>query len=397
MKIVIAPQAFKGGLSVLGVCEAIREGILDILPEAQVIKIPMADGGDGTLDALVSSSGGELFKSKVLGPLGLPITALWGAIGKNMYAGTEASKFKGRIAIIEMAQSSGLALIPDSLRNPMLTTSYGTGELIRQALDNGFRRIIIGLGGSATNDGGMGMAQALGIRFLDGNGCDLLFGGGSLSQLDTFDISGLHPAVNESCITAAADVYNPICGENGASLVYGPQKGATPDMARELDKNLRHMSEKIRHDLDIDICGIPRMGAGGGLAASLMAFVGGKIESGIDLVARLVGLENKLTGADLVFTAEGKIDNSTIYGKLPIGIARLASAKGIPVIALTGSLGEGYEGVYGHGINEVVPISDRPMSLDVSLEESYNLLRRATARVINVLRLGGFILPPAVL
>lgn len=397
MKIVVVPQAFKTGLPVLEITDAIRKGVLDIMPDADVVQIPMADGGDGTLDSLVRFTGGELFECMVTGPLGNPINACWGTIGKSWNHFYQDQGSGHRVAVIESAKASGLGLVPVALRDPSITTSYGTGELIKEVLQKGFRHIIIGLGGSATNDGGMGMAQALGVRFLDSNGSDLPFGGGSLNRLHTVDGSGLDKSIYDAHISIATDVNNPICGENGASIIYGPQKGATLEMARYLDNNLMHLSEIIHRDVGVRVTESQRMGAAGGMAACLVAFMGAKVESGIDLVGNILGLETQLVGASLVLTAEGQIDHSTKYDKLPVGIARLCKTRDIPIIALTGCLGDGYETIYDYNIDEVVPIQDGPMSLATSLERTYELIRTATRRTVRLLKIGSSILPSTAL
>ena len=376
MKVVIAPQTFKGGLLGMEAARAIQQGIHAVYPQAETVEIPVADGGDGTLDTLVRSTGGEFFTSRVTGPLGEPISALWGVMGD------------GHTAVIEVARASGITLVPLHRRNARITTSYGTGELIGEALDRGYRRLIVGLGGSATNDGGVGMAQALGVHFLDSNGKELPFGGAGLSKLSRIDMSELRLGVMEAKITAATDVTNPLCGPKGASAVYGPQKGASPQAVEELDKALDHLSRVINRNLGVDVRDQPRAGAAGGLGAGLMAFVNAEVESGIDLVCHALGLEKHLEGADLVITAEGRVDSSTIYDKAPAGVARLAKARGIPVIAMAGTLGPGYQEVYQYGIDAVVPILSRPMNFQDSISHTSGLLRGAVERTMRLLSVG---------
>ena len=382
MKVVIAPQTFKGGLSGVEVAKAIQQGILAVYPQAETVQIPVADGGDGTLEALVRSTGGEFFNCQVTGPLGEPVFASWGAMGD------------GQTAVIEMARASGLALVPLRRRDPRITTTYGTGELIRDALDKGYPRIIVGLGGSATNDGGAGMAQALGVRFLDSNARELPFGGAALSRLVRIDMLGLRLGVMEAKIIAATDVTNPLCGPGGASAVFGPQKGASREVAEGLDSALDHFSQVIKRNLGVDVSTISRAGAAGGLAAGLMAFVNAEIQSGIALVSQVLGLEEHLVGADLLITAEGRVDASTIYDKAPVGVARRAKARGIPVIVMAGSLGIGYQEVYQHGIDAVVPILVRPMNFEESISRTYELMRSATERTMRLLKTGGRICLP---
>ena len=377
MKVVIAPQTFKGGLPGVEVARAIHQGVLGVYPQAETVQIPVADGGDGTLDALVRSTGGEFFTSKVTGPLGEPVSALWGVMGD------------GLTGVIEMARASGLALVPFRRRDPRITTTFGTGELIGDVLDRGYRKVIVGLGGSATNDGGVGMAQALGVHFLDANGRELPFGGAALSRLARIDMLGVRLGLMEADITAATDVTNPLCGPNGAPAVYGPQKGASPEVVKELDTGLGHLSLIIKRNLGLDVKDQPRAGAAGGLGAGLVAFANADIRSGIDLVCQVLGLEEHLEGADLLITAEGRIDASTAYDKAPVGVARRAKDRGIPVIAMAGSLGRGYQEVYRHGIDAVVPILVRPMNFEESISRTYDLLRSATERTMRLLKLSG--------
>ena len=377
MKVVIAPQSFKGGLSGVEAARAIHQGVLSVYPQAETVQVPVADGGDGTLDALVRNTGGEIFASRVTGPLGNPISAIWGVMGD------------GRTAVIEMARASGLALVPPRSRNPKVTTSYGTGELISEALDKGYRRIIVGLGGSATNDGGVGMAQALGVHFLDSSGKELPFGGAALSRLAKIDVSAIRLGVSEARITAATDVSNPLCGPKGASAIYGPQKGGTPETVKQLDEALDHYSRLIKRTLGLDVRDTPRAGAAGGLGAGLMAFADAEIGSGIDLVCEVLRLDEHLVEADLLITGEGRVDASTIYDKAPVGVARRAKARGIPVIVMAGGLGSGYQDVYEHGIDAVVPILERPITFQKSLSSTFELLRSATERTMRLLKLAG--------
>ena len=381
MKIVIAPQSFKGGLSGTDAAKAIEEGILDMIGDAETVSIPVADGGDGTLDALVNATGGEVFSSRVTGPLGAPVNAAWGAMGDS------------DTAVIEMARASGLALVHPRHRDPRTATSYGAGELIAKALDQGFRRIIVGLGGSATNDGGLGMAQALGIRFMDSNGRELPAGGAALARLHRVDVSGVRLGLMEAEIIAATDVNNPLCGPSGASAVYGPQKGASAAVVEELDQALDRLSRVVERQLGINMREVPRGGAAGGLAAGLVAFADARIESGIDLVCNAVRFEEKLEGADLVITGEGRTDASSVFEKAPVGVARKAKERGIPVIAIVGSLGPGHQAVYEHGIDALVPIPDRTMGFEESMSRSYDLLRSATARTMRLLSVGGSLNP----
>ena len=352
---------------------AIQRGVNMAVPAAQTVLVPVADGGDGTLHALVDATGGRIFNSTVLGPLGVPLEASWGVMGG------------GETAVIEMARPSGLALVPPEQRNPRVTTTWGTGEIIKEALEKGFKRIIVGLGGSATNDGGAGMAGALGVRFLDGRGNDLALGGAALAELDRIDISGSHPALKDAEMIGATDVTNPLCGPAGASAVYGPQKGASSQVVEELDAALRNLAAVVKRDVGHDVLDRPGSGAAGGLGAGLMAFAGGELRSGIDMVCEVLGFDDLLEGADLVITGEGRADRSTIFDKAPVGVARHALAKGVPTIMLAGGLGPGYQELYEHGIASIVTISDRPMSFPQSLRRTSELLEGAAERAVRLM------------
>ncbi len=376
MKIVIAPQAFKGSLHAADVAEAIARGIRQVFPEAQLVLMPIADGGEGTVQALVRATGGIFQQNQVMGPLGEPVVARWGMLGDK------------RTAVIEMAAASGLPLIPREERNPLRTTTYGTGELVTQALDRGVTKLIIGIGGSATNDGGVGMAQALGVRFLDAEGRELPLGAAGLSRLARIDISGLDRRVSELEVEVASDVNNPLCGPNGAAAVYGPQKGATPEMVRELDAALSHYADILRRDLGVDIKDMPGAGAAGGLGAGLVAFLHATLQPGVEIVFRALQVEKVLAGADLVITGEGRMDSQDIYGKAPISLAQRAKRFGIPTIAIVGSTGRDYRIVYGHGIDAVIGTVNRPMALDRALSESSRLVTEAAMRAGRMVRVG---------
>ncbi len=375
MKIVIAPQSFKGSVSALTAAQAIERGVLQAAPDAETVLVPVADGGDGTLDVLVNSTGGRIFRSTVNGPLGHAVEASWGVLGD------------GQTAVIEMARASGLAMIPPRRRNPRATTTYGTGEIIREAMERGFTRIIVGLGGSATNDAGAGMAVALGARFLDAAGKQLPRGGAALAGLSQIDITNLHPRLAKVTIIGATDVTNPLCGPSGASAIYGPQKGATPEMVAELDAALANFARIAHRDLGMDFLegDHPGAGAAGGLGAGLMAFAGGRLQSGIDMVCEVLGFEEQVKDADLVLTGEGRADLSSIYDKAPVGVARKAAPFQVPTVILAGSLGDGYEELYRNGISGVVCIADRPMSFERSLSRTEELLEGAAARTIRLL------------
>ena len=376
MKIVIAPQAFKGSISALRAAEMMADGVRRVSPDAVIELAPVADGGDGTLETLVEASGGEIRSSEVMGPLGETRTAVWGAMGD------------GLTAVIEMARTSGLALVAVEDRNPLVATTYGLGQAIRDALDSGFRRFILGIGGSATNDAGAGMAQALGARLLDSAGDDLPPGGAALADLDRVDLSGLDPRIAESDVAVACDVTNPLTGPVGASAVYGPQKGATPEMVERLDAALAHLAAVVRRDLGVEIDAIPGAGAAGGLGGGMIGFLGGHLEAGVDIVLETVGLEGRLADADLVITGEGSVDYQTVYNKAPIGVARLARARGIPVVAIVGSLGERYREVHNHGIDAVLAITSRPMTLEEASESVDELVTDAAEQAMRLMAAG---------
>ena len=374
MKIVIAPQSFKGSISALQAAQAIERGVLRASPETATVLVPVADGGDGTLEVLVDSTQGQIFRSIDTGPLGHAVEASWGVLGD------------GQTAVIEMARASGLAMVPPRRRNPRTTTTYGTGEVIKEAIDRGFTRIIVGLGGSATNDAGMGMASALGARFLDGNGNQLPKGGAALARLARIDTSGMHSSLSQVSIIGATDVTNPLCGPSGASAIYGPQKGATPEIVAELDSALANFAAVAQQDLGLDFLegDFPGAGAAGGLGAGLMAFAGGRLQSGIDMVCEVLGFEEQVCDADLVLTGEGRADLSSIYNKAPVGVARKAAPYGVPAVILAGSLGEGYQELYNNGIAGVVCISDRPMNFERSLSRTEELLEGAAERTVRL-------------
>ena len=377
MKIVIAPQAFKGSISALDAATAASVGIKRVFPLAEIVSVPVADGGDGTLETLIEGSGGNIHEIEVMGPLGDRRSAEWGAMGD------------GVTAVIEMARTSGLALLAEEERNPLITTTYGLGEAMRQAMDSGYRRFIIGIGGSATNDAGAGMAQALGVRLLDSSGNDLHFGGASLARLSRIDMSGLHSNVEECEFLVACDVNNPLTGPTGASAIYGPQKGATQEMIAKLDAALSYFAEVVKRDIGVEIGAVPGSGAAGGLGGGLIAFVGGQLRAGVDIVLDTVGLDGYLTGCDLVITGEGSMDHSTIYNKAPVGVAGRAKSLGIPVVGISGSLGAGFRDVHEYGIDALTAITAGPMSLEEASERAAELIANTTEQVMRLIRVGG--------
>ncbi|CAI0817531.1 MAG TPA: glycerate kinase [Serratia grimesii] len=366
-KVVIAPDSFKESLSALEVAEAIERGFRQVYPQAQYVKLPMADGGEGTVDSMVAATGGEIVRVEVTGPLGQPVQAFYGLLGD------------GETAVIEMAAASGLHLAPKALRDPRITTSYGTGELILAALDRGVKAIILGIGGSATNDGGAGMMQALGARLLDDKQNPLLPGGAALAQLAQIDLSEVDPRLQQVSVTAACDVDNPLCGPHGASAVFGPQKGATPEMVTQLDSALSHFGSLLQQATGREVINTPGAGAAGGMGAALLGMLNARLRPGIEIVIETLRLEEALCDADLVITGEGRLDSQSIHGKTPIGVARVAKRHGLPVIGIAGSLSKDYQVVHQHGIDAAFSVLDRIVTLDEALTEAADNLE-VTAR-----------------
>jgi glycerate kinase len=377
LKVVIAPQGFKGNLSALQVSQAIDQGIRRALPDIVTSLVPMADGGEGTTQALVDALGGSLVPVAVTGPMGERVAAHWGFLSD------------GTTAVIEMAAASGLGLVPPEKRNPLLATTYGTGELIRHALEKGCRRFIIGIGGSATNDGGAGMAQALGAKLLDASGKPVVFGGAALADLAHIDITALDPRLADCDIILACDVDNPLCGADGASVVYGPQKGAGREMVARLDSALAHYADVIEKDLGIDIRNVPGAGAAGGLGAGLMVFLKAKMQPGVEVIIQATGLVEHLKGASLVFTGEGRIDSQTACGKTAVGVARKAKEFGLPVIAIVGEIGAGYQVVYEQDIDSVFSIAPGPISFSQSQSRASALTSDVAERAMRLFCAGG--------
>jgi glycerate kinase len=380
MKITIAPQALKGSLDAQSVGDAIASGVRSVFTEAEVLVIPVADGGEGTVRALVAATGGRLVETSVHGPLGELVDAEWGVLGE--------SEARARTGVIEMAAASGLPLVPEARKDPRLTSTYGTGELIRAALDAGCRSLLIGIGGSATNDGGAGMASALGARFLDLEGRELDAGGAQLARLTRIDTTGLDVRLAQTSVQVACDVTNPLFGPEGASVVYGPQKGATVEMVEELDSALRHYSQVLQQDLGVDVATIPGAGAAGGLGAGLLAFTHATLVPGGQLVLDALHLAEKLTGTDLVVTAEGRLDAQTAYGKAVAAVATLARQHGAPVIALAGSVTANQLELDALGISAALSICDGPLSLEESMARAAPLLESAAARAVRMIAIG---------
>jgi len=372
VKVVVAPDSFKECLSALQVAEAVARGLRRADAAAEVVLVPMADGGEGTVDAVVDATGGRRLRTTVTGPLGDPVEATFGVSGD------------GETAVIEMAQASGLPLVPPRRRNPLRTTTYGTGELIGEALAEGVRTVIIGIGGSATVDGGAGMAQALGVKLTDASGRELGWGGGELGRLAHVDVGGLEERTLGVRFRVACDVTNPLLGERGAARVYGPQKGATPEMVEVLERNLARFARVVAHDLRVEVAKVPGGGAAGGLGAGLKAFLGAELVAGVEVVADAVGLAGKMAGADLVITGEGKLDAQSAFGKTPVGVARLAKKQGIPVVALAGALGGGAERVLAEGIDAYFSIADGPLGYEDSLARAAELLACAAEQCLRL-------------
>ena len=376
MRIVVAPNAFKGSLSALAAAKAIGDGIRLADPDADLTLVPIADGGDGTVDALVAGADGQHRVLRVRGPLTDPVDADYGVIDG------------GKTAVIEMAKAAGLALVPQDKRDPRVTTTYGVGELLQHAYDNGARHFIVGIGGSATNDGGAGMAQALGYHLLDDEGHELPPGGLALKRLARIHVGGVHANWKGAEVDVACDVTNPLTGPSGASAVYGPQKGATPEMVAELDAALKHVAEIIRRDLRVDVEPLPGAGAAGGLGAGLVAFTGARLRPGAEMVMEALKLDERIQGAHLVITGEGRLDSQTArFGKGPAAVARHARKAGIPVVALGGGLADEAElRLLFDGLEATVV---EPCTLDEAIAQAEPLLARAASRVMRLLLAGG--------
>ncbi len=377
MKIVIAPDSYKESLSALDVATAIETGFREIYPHAEYVKVPVADGGEGTVEAMVAATQGHIVQVSVTGPLGEPVNAFYGLSGDM------------RCAYIEMAAASGLESVPPTRRNPLLTTSWGTGELIRHALDAGVSQIIIGIGGSATNDGGAGMAQALGAKLLSAGQQQIAPGGGALETLARIDLSELDPRLADCRIDVACDVTNPLTGPQGASAVFGPQKGATAAMIERLDRGLQHFAQIIDRDLDIDVLSLEGGGAAGGMGAALYAFCGANLRPGIEIVTDALGLADLVADADLVITGEGRIDSQTIHGKVPVGVAKVAKRFNVPVIGIAGSLTADVGVVHQHGLDAIFSVLYTVCTLDEALANAAANVRMTARNVAAVLEMGG--------
>ncbi|HEY3316629.1 MAG TPA: glycerate kinase [Bacillota bacterium] len=376
LKVIAAPNSFKGSLTATDVAAAIAEGARRLDPTILCRQIPLADGGEGTVSAFLGALGGSLVTRRVTGPLGDPVEAAFGILDD------------GVTAVIEMAAASGLGLVAGERRDPLIATTYGTGELIKAAIELGRRRIIVGLGGSATVDGGAGAAQALGARLLHRSGRELPPGGAALADLDRIEADRLAELTKGIEVTVASDVDNPLCGPNGAAPVFGPQKGATAEMVTTLDAALANFGRVIARDLGRPVTDRPGAGAAGGFGAGLMGFLDAKLVSGIDLILEMVGFEAQLAWADLVITGEGRVDRQTLHGKGPYGVARAATAAGRSTIVLAGSVGPGASDLERGARAVVLPIVDRPMPLEAAMEEGVALVAAAVERGLRLFLMG---------
>ncbi len=377
MKMVFVPDSFKGSLSAVEITDILERVSARHFPGVETVSVPVADGGEGTVDALLRALGGERIGVKVTGPLFEEEEAVWGLLGS------------GDTAVMEMAQASGLPMVPAEKRDPRLTTSRGTGEMIADALKKGVRRILIGIGGSATNDGGIGMLTALGAAFYDGDGRQVRPVGGEMGRVRTADFSHLLPEVKETKITVICDVTNPLLGPDGATYVYGPQKGALPDIADELEKGMANYAKVLEEATGRDVSAFPGAGAAGGLGAALSGVLGAELKSGINAVLDTVGFDEKLAGADLVITGEGRIDRQSVeFGKVPAGVAARCAAHGIPVAAIVGGIGDGAEGFYDLCEGVLMSTASGPMTLEKAMSDAPGLYEEAADRLFRAIRIG---------
>lgn len=372
MKVVIAPDSYKGSLTAMEVANCIEEGIKRYNKNIEVVKVPMADGGEGTVQALVDATGGRIINLKVCDPLLREVDSFYGILGDD------------NTAIIEMAAASGINLLNGNELNPLITSTYGTGQIINDAIERGCKNIIVGIGGSGTNDGGAGMLRALGIRFLNEEGRDIPEGGAALKELHSIDKKNFNKRISKCNIKVACDVDNPLCGLNGASHVFGPQKGASNEDIKLLDEALNQYSKIIKKEFNIDVLNIPGSGAAGGSGAAFLA-IGSKLERGIDIVINETKLQTIIESADIVFTGEGRIDFQTKFGKAPYGVAKEAKKNGLPVIAICGEIGEGYDELYNHGFTSIFSIVNKPMTLEESIKDSKKLISDVSERIVRVI------------
>ncbi|HWO94982.1 MAG TPA: glycerate kinase [Bacillus sp. (in: firmicutes)] len=376
MRILIAIDSFKGSISSIGGSKAISLGIKDIYHDAQIVTVPLADGGEGTVEALVQATDGQLIQKEVTGPLTEKVDAVYGILGD------------GKTAVIEVAAACGLPLVPSDKRNPFVTTTYGVGELICDAIDKGCREFVIGLGGSATNDAGIGMLQALGFSFLNEDNEEVGSGGGELQSIRSIDVTGVHPDLKDCTFRVACDVNNPLYGPNGAAYIFGPQKGATTEMVKELDEGLENFSQVVLHGLGMDIHNIVGAGAAGGLGAAFSGFLQANLQSGIQLILDIMEVEEKIKGVDFVITGEGKLDGQTSMGKAPFGIAQLAHKYHVPVIALAGGITEEASVLNQYGVTSCFSIMNAPMSLEQAMDPkvTFDNLRFTTSQLFRLIK-----------
>lgn len=374
-RIILAPDSFKGTISSIRICDIMEEEIRRFFPQIEINKIPVADGGEGTVDSLIKAAKGEKVYVKVKGPHFETIQSFYGILSD------------GKTAVIEMAAAAGLPLVENN-KNPLKTTTYGVGELIRHAVSKGCANIIIGLGGSCTNDGGAGMAAAMGVKFTDKDGKEFIPVGGTLCQIENIDTSGMLD-LSGLTVTAMCDVDNPLCGENGASKVFGPQKGADTEMVQFLDNNLKHFSDVIKSQLYKDILEMPGAGAAGGMGAGVSAFLGAELKRGIDVVLDTTGFNALLDGADIVFTGEGKIDGQSLRGKVVHGVATRAKTYGVPVIAVVGDIGDDINDIYKAGVSVIMSINRVAVPFEIARLRSEEDLKHTMNTIMRFLNLKG--------
>jgi glycerate 2-kinase len=372
MKIIIAPDSFKGSLCAVDVANAINSGIKRVFPNAETVLLPVGDGGEGTMDTIVAATNGTTKSVSVVGPLGNDVTAKYGILGDT------------KTCVIEMASASGLDLVPNGELAPLKATTYGTGQLIKQALDDGYTSFILAIGGSATNDGGAGMLQALGLEILDSNGNEIGYGGGELNKVARIETRELDPRIKKSTFLIASDVKNPLVGANGASHIFGPQKGATPDIVHLLDDNLTHWANEVAKVTGVHLHNLAGAGAAGGIGGAFQAFFPAEMKRGIDVVLEYSDFSSFLQDADLVITGEGKVDSQTASGKTPLGVAQAAMLNGVPTIIIAGTVGDGIEVLHDYGVISVHSIMNKPMTLEESMANAAELLELSAEQVVRV-------------
>ncbi len=377
MRIVLAPDSFKGSMSATKACLAMQDGIRSVVRDAEIVHLPMADGGEGTIESLVHALGGSVREAAVRDPLGREVLASYGVLAD------------GRTAVVEMAQASGHTLLAKEERNPLAASTYGTGQLISRCLDEGYRNVLLGLGGSATNDGGTGMMRALGVRLLDGEGVELPEGGGALGKLKRIDLSGIDPRLAETKVTAVTDVRNVLCGDEGASRIFGPQKGATEDDILVLDDALAVYAAVVKEQLGIDVATVPGAGAAGGMGAGAFAFLGAELRPGFDLLAEIYRFREWIADADLVITGEGRLDRQTLSGKVISGVCRHSREVGVPVIALCGAVTLPSSEMDKLGLAASLSIVRGPCELSEAVANAYEWTRDRTEQLMRLIMLGG--------